>query len=106
MMKEIMNMSGNHEYDEHNEYKEIIVIMIIDMMNMIMMNMVLMTAMNIMMMNMMNINKSLGIHRCTWQIPKWIFHKLDTRRVDWFHVAQDRGQWQAFLNMVTGLRIT
>jgi hypothetical protein len=47
--------------------------------------------------------KPLGRPKCRWEyIIKIDLREIVWKCVDWCHITQGRGQWQAFVNTVTG----
>jgi len=47
----------------------------------------------------------LGTTRCRWEDNiRMDLSKIGWEYVDWMHLAEDRDQWQAFVNTVMNLR--
>jgi hypothetical protein len=38
-------------------------------------------------------------------ILKWIFMEIGKKGVDWVHLAQDRDQWRALVDIVMNLQV-
>jgi hypothetical protein len=53
------------------------------------------------------LNRLLGRSSCSWEdsIPGWTTKIQGKKKVAWIHVAQDRNQWQAHVNMALNLHI-
>jgi hypothetical protein len=48
--------------------------------------------------------RPLGRRRCRWEGIRMDLRESGWKGVDWMHLAQDRSQWRALVNMVMNLR--
>jgi len=50
--------------------------------------------------------RPLGRPRRRWEDDvRMYLMEIEWERIDWIHLAQDRDQWQAFVNMVLNLQL-